>query len=109
MSGATFDAEQLGQVLNGMLDVMFGFAIALERKGLLPRCEIVEVLGQVIRQATEQEGAPTKRTAIVELMLQALHRPIAGADARSRLQVLDGGKLHRPSDGAMVTSALKTP
>lgn len=90
-SAPPLTAAHLGKVTNGVFDVVFALALALEAKGLLPRSEIADLLAGVIRGATVQEGGHTVRVEIAELMLQALSTPIAGADARSRLKVIDGG------------------
>jgi hypothetical protein len=85
--------EQLPQVLNGMLDVLFAFSIALERKGLLSRGEIVAVLEAVKAQTTEWTGGTTPaRALIADLMIQAFEIPVAGEQVRQSWQVVDGGK-----------------
>src|SRR5208282_112347 len=61
----------------------------LERKGLLDRAGIVDTLRQVKDQVEAQEGAATQRSAVAELMLQALDMPVAGAQARARLRLVD--------------------
>jgi hypothetical protein len=90
MNRRTIAAAELGAFAGGMLDVLFAFTLALERKGLLDRAEIVDTLTQVKRQVEAQEGAATKRSAVAELMLQALDMPVAGAQARARLRLVDG-------------------
>jgi hypothetical protein len=87
----TIAAVDLGAFASGMLDVLFAFSLALERKGLLDRAEIVEILRQVTAQVEAQEGTPTKRGAVAELMLQAFDMPVAGEQARARLRLVDGG------------------
>jgi hypothetical protein len=69
---------------------VFAFTLAMERKGLLTRSEVAEALRYVIKDVAAQEGV-TARTVVAELMLQAFDAPAAGADARSRLRVIDGG------------------
>jgi hypothetical protein len=81
-----------GHFLLGCLDVVFAFSLALEKKGLLDRSEIVDTLTQVRDQSLAQEGRRTARTAVAEVMLQAFAMPVAGDQARGRLRVLEGGR-----------------
>jgi hypothetical protein len=74
-----------------MLDVVFAFSLALERKGLLARSEIVDTLTAVKAQVAAQEGPASKRGAVAELMLQAFRLPVAGEQVRARFRVVDGG------------------
>lgn len=90
MNHAQIDAGQLGEFISGLFDVMFAFSLALERAGLLDRAEIVDMLRHVQEQVTAQQG-PSPRTLIADLMLKAFDVPHVGADARSRLRVIDGG------------------
>jgi hypothetical protein len=83
--------NELGAVVGGMLDVVFAFSLALERKGLLARSEIVDTLSQVQQQIAAQEGPASKRGAVAELMLAAFATPRAGEQARARFRVVDGG------------------
>ena len=89
MNRRAIAAAELGAFASGMLDVLFAFTIALERKGLLDRAGIVDTLRQVKDQVEAQEGAATQRSAVAELMLQALDMPVAGAQARARLRLVD--------------------
>ena len=89
LNRTTIPAVDLGAFAGGMLDVLFAFTIALERKGLLDRAELVDVLRQVKDQVAAQEGTSTKRGAVAELMLQAFDMPVAGDQARSRLRLVD--------------------
>jgi hypothetical protein len=88
----TIRSDQLGAFLSGMLDVIFGFTIVLERRGLLTRAEIAAALREMRAQIEAQEGPDTARNAVVDLMLTAFDLPIAGVDARSRFQLIAGGK-----------------
>jgi hypothetical protein len=92
LNRTTIAAVDLGAFAGGMLDVLFAFSLALERKGLLTRAEIADTLRQVKSQVEAQEGAGTKRAAVAELMLQAFDMPVAGDQARARLEVVEGGK-----------------
>jgi hypothetical protein len=83
---------QFGEFLAGALDVVFAFAVALERKGVLSRAEIAEALRQVIAQVDAQEGGPTGRVVVADVMRQAFDMPAAGEQARLRLKLLDGGR-----------------
>jgi hypothetical protein len=58
---------------------------------LLERFEIVKTLQSVKTDAERQQGGPCKRTLIAEMMLAAFGAPMAGAQARSRLRVINGG------------------
>jgi hypothetical protein len=84
--------DEIGHFVLGCLDVVFAFSLALEKKGLLDRAEIVDALTQVKEQSLAQEGRRTARTAVAEIMVQALRLPVAGDQARARLRVLDGGR-----------------
>jgi hypothetical protein len=90
MNQLAISADDVGAFLTGMLDVVFGFSLALERKGMLSRAEIVDTLTRVKDQVEAQEGESTKRGAVAELMLQAFAMPAAGAQARARLRLVDG-------------------
>jgi hypothetical protein len=81
--------NEIGAVVGGVLDVIFAFAITLERAGLLDRSAIVETLNQVKEQIAEQ-GLSSKRGAVAELMLQALKLPVAGKQTRARFRVIAG-------------------
>jgi hypothetical protein len=72
----------------GALDVVFAFSLALERRGLLSRGEIVEALAQVEQQQLDQEGGPTARTAVCATMRQAFAMPVAGEQARRGWRVI---------------------
>jgi len=92
MSNIEITAEQLGAFAAGMLDVVFAFSIALERKGLLDRREIVDTLRTAREQISEQEqGRQTARSGVVDLMLAAFKLPVAGGQVRERWKVIDGG------------------
>ncbi len=84
-------ADQLGAFVSGALDVIFAFSIALERKGLLERRELVNVLQAVQAQIGEQEQDQPGRKLVVDVMLQAFALPVAGDQVRARWQVIDGG------------------
>ena len=92
MQRTTIANVDLGAFASGMLDVVFAFSVVLERKGLLSRSEIADTLRQVKAQVEAQEGVGTKRAAVAELMLQAFDMPVAGDQARARLQVVEGGR-----------------
>ena len=89
MNRRSIAATELGAFASGMLDVLFAFTIALERKGLLDRAAIVDTLRQVKDQVEAQEGAATQRSTVAQLMLRALDMPVAGAQARARLRLVD--------------------
>jgi hypothetical protein len=89
MNRLAIPPDDIGAFLTGMLDVVFAFSLALERKGLLSRGEIVDTLTQVKAQVEAQDGVSSKRGAVAGLMLQAFARPVAGAQARSRLRLVD--------------------
>jgi hypothetical protein len=82
--------DEIGYFVLGCLDVVFAFSLALEKKGLLDRSEIVDALTQVREQSLAQEGRKTSRTAVAEVMLQAFAMPVAGEQARARLRVVEG-------------------
>ncbi len=94
--------EEMGAFVLGCLDVVFAFSLALERNGLLDRREIADVLTRVAEQSAAQQGSTTSRAAVAQAMLTAFQTPIPtgqarglkahGADARSRLRVIDGGR-----------------
>jgi hypothetical protein len=81
--------DEIGYFVVGCLDVLFAFSLALEKKGLLDRSEIVDALTQVRDQSLAQEGRRTARTAVAEVMLQAFSLPVAGDQARARLRLVD--------------------
>jgi hypothetical protein len=81
--------DEIGHFVVGCLDVLFAFSLALEKKGLLDRAEIVDALTQVKEQSLAQEGRRTARTAVAEVMLQAFAMPVAGNQARARLRLVD--------------------
>jgi hypothetical protein len=92
MIGRSRRQDDLGPIITGVLDVLLAFSIALERRGLLTRAEIADTLRTVKDQVEAQEGdRPTRRTAVADWLLPVFDAPIAGADARSRLHVIDGG------------------
>jgi hypothetical protein len=69
--------DQLAAFASGMLDVIFTFAVVLERKGLLTRAEIAETLRAVQAQVAEQEpGGRGARAGVVDLMLNAFDLPV---------------------------------
>jgi hypothetical protein len=90
MIQATWHSDDLGLVVNGVFDVVFAFARALEQRGLLDRREIAGLLTEAKAQIEAQQG-PSVRTILCDLMIQAFAMPQVGEDARSRLRVLDGG------------------
>ena len=96
INGSFRAQEDLGLVINGVLDVIFAFAMTLERKGVMERCELATMFRFVSDQATKQSGR-TKRTLIAEMMIEAFEMPVAGDQVRERWQVVDGGK---PGDAA---------
>lgn len=84
--------DEVRSYLLGALDVLFAFSLALERRGLLQRAEIVEMLDHVQHQAAEQEGRSTARTVVAVLMRDAFNLPVAGEQARASFRLLDGGR-----------------
>jgi hypothetical protein len=72
----------------GALDVVFAFSLALERRGLLSRAEIVTALEQVEQQQLAQQGRPTMRTEVCAIMRQAFEMPVAGAQVRRGWRVI---------------------
>jgi hypothetical protein len=78
--------------LLGALDVLFAFSLALEKRGLLWRAEIVEMLDQVEAQQVQQEGGSTARGAVVHLLRQAFAMPVAGEQVRAGFRLVDGGR-----------------
>jgi cell division protein FtsB len=97
MNNADVKGEDLSAFLSGFLDVLFAFSIVLERRGVLTREEIAAALGEVQRQIAEQEGRQEPaRAKVADLMRQAFSLPLAGAQARARLRLIDGGAESRP-------------
>lgn len=90
MTEGQFKSDELGEIINGILDVLLAFSLALEARGVLSRAEIAAMLGAIRQQAEAQQG-PSKRTLIAELMQAVFDLPQGGADARSRLRLVDGG------------------
>ena len=88
----TIPGDEIGPFLAGIVDLVFAFAISLERNGLLPRAEIVRVLDEVEAQQVQQEGRSTARGAVVHLLRDAFAMPVAGAQVRAGFRVLDGGR-----------------
>lgn len=84
--------DDAGHFLLGALDVVFAFSLALEKKGLLDRSEIVDALTKVQEQILAQEGRKTSRTAVVEVMLQAFALAVADDQARTRLPCREAGR-----------------
>jgi hypothetical protein len=82
--------SEIGAVIGGVLDVIFAFAITLERAGLLDRSAIADTLTKVKEQTAAQKGPSSARGTVAELMLQALKLPVAGEQARTRLRVIAG-------------------
>ncbi|HEY3909263.1 MAG TPA: hypothetical protein VGM07_05170 [Stellaceae bacterium] len=93
MNRMDLSSDQIVPFICGALDVVFAFSIALERRGLLTRAEIVETLRAAQVQIEAQDGPqPTARAGVVDLMLKAFDMPVDGEQARSRFTVIDGGK-----------------
>jgi hypothetical protein len=92
MNSATVASHQLGAFASGMCDVLFAFAVVLERRGLLSRADIADTLTEVQAQIAAQEGSQPGRGVVVELMRQAFALPIAGDQARARLRVIEGAR-----------------
>ncbi len=90
MRRADIAAGQLAPAISGLFDVVFAFAIVLERRGLLSRADIAETLRTVQVQIAEQEGPASARAVIAELMIAAFDLPTAGPAARARFTVIDG-------------------
>jgi hypothetical protein len=91
----TFDStfSQPAKVINSVLDIIWGFSLALEAKGLLTRSEIADVLALVIADATKYEGGRSDRIIVAELMLRgftALPPMPGGAPMRALFRVIDG-------------------
>ena len=84
--------EEVRSYLLGALDVLFAFSLALEKRGLLQRAEIVDMLDQVQHQAAAQEGGSTPRIVVAQLMREAFGLPVAGEQVRAGFRVLDGGR-----------------
>jgi hypothetical protein len=84
--------EEVRSYLLGALDVLFAFSLALEKRGVLQRAEIVEMLDQVEVQQVQQEGGSTARGAVVHLLRQAFAMPVAGDQVRAGFRVLPGGR-----------------
>jgi hypothetical protein len=82
--------ENEAKLFSGMLDVLFAFARCLELKGALTRGEIADLLETARGDIERQEGGASARTFVVDRMIEAFRMPVAGADARSRLRIVDG-------------------
>jgi len=82
--------DELGKIVNGVFDVVYAFALALDAKGIISRAEIGGILRQVVAAAERQEGGPTARTALAELTQKAFDAPLAGAQARAQLRLVEG-------------------
>jgi hypothetical protein len=84
--------DEIGPFMAGVADVIFGFAVALERNGLLRRSDIAGLLEEIEAQQVQQEGRSTTRGAVVHLLRQAFELPVAGQQVRAAFRVLDGGR-----------------
>ena len=84
--------DAIGPFLAGVVDVIFAFAIALERVGLFARAELVRVLDDVEAQQLQQEGRSRTRGAVVHLLRQAFAMPVAGEQSRASFRLLHGGR-----------------
>lgn len=82
MNRVQIPVAELGAVVSGVLDVVFAFALALERAGLLDRAAIVDVLIRIKEQIAAQEGTSSKRGVVADLLLQALQLPATAADQK---------------------------
>jgi hypothetical protein len=91
MQNREIAAAQIGPLISGLLDVMFAFAIILEQRGVLSREELVEGLIVMQAEIAEQEGGPSARSTVVDMMTEAFRLPIAGKQTRARFTVIDGG------------------
>lgn len=92
MSRAIIPPDEHIAFLAGVVDVIFAFAISLERAGVLPRAQIAAVLDEVEKQQVQQEGRSTTRGAVVHLLRQAFELPVAGAQVRAGFRVVPGGR-----------------
>jgi hypothetical protein len=93
--------DQLAAFASGMLDVIFTFAVVLERKGLLTRAEIAETLRAVQAQVAEQEpgrARPPRRRRRPDA--QRVRSARAGVQVRDRWRVIDGGNPAETENGA---------
>jgi type IV secretory pathway VirB10-like protein len=115
--------DQLAAFASGMLDVIFTFAVVLERKGLLTRAEIAETLRAVQAQVAEQEPGrrrqapdppplrppavpppppppppPPRRRRRPDA--QRVRSARAGVQVRDRWRVIDGGNPAETENGA---------
>jgi hypothetical protein len=82
------------KALVGLADCLFALCRLLEIKGLLTRAELAELLTEAREAIIAQEGGVNGRVAVADFLIRAFQMPVAGEDARSRWQVLDGGADH---------------
>ena len=81
----------LAAIVQGLFDVIAALAHALERRGVVRRAEIAEVLREMAERAESNDDAIGTRSLLVNWMADYLELPNAGADARSRFQIFEGG------------------
>jgi hypothetical protein len=81
----------LAAIVQGFFDVVAALAHALERRGVVRRAEIAEVLREMAERAKSNDDAIGTRSLLVNWMADYLDLPNAGADARSRFQIFEGG------------------
>ena len=95
----------LAAIVQGFFDVVAALAHALERRGVVRRAEIAEVLREMAERAKSNDDAIGTRSLLVNWMADYLELPNAGADARSRFQIFEGGgKSASAPSPAMVTT-----
>jgi len=97
MPDADATAAELGLVIVGIGDVLYGTFRALEAAGIMDRDRLVALLDAVIADTRLVEGAATKRTLIAEMVREGLLRwDTEPPSMRERLILISGGK---PPDG----------
>jgi hypothetical protein len=79
-----------GAQISGLLAGVEEAKASIEGLRLLERAEIAAMLRQIQSDISKQEGKPdTARAMVAALMEQAFDLPVAGAQARARLRVVD--------------------
>ena len=92
MNSIDVRGDRVADFVQGTLDVVFAFAVTLERKGLLSRSDLAEMLSTAQEQQAERDRAlHPARAGVIELMRQAFDMPVAGEQARARFRVIEGG------------------
>lgn len=85
-------AADLPAVINGMMDVIFAFAVVLANRQLIEREDLARTLEQVVEQQRRQGiGNPEARHLLSRILIEALRIPVG-----SGLRVVDGGKSAEP-------------